>query len=289
MKLVDILASELKAWPVEHGVEFVTQDNTGHVYGWKGCRPICVHGEWIWNDAVSDFTPWRPGSIAMSEDRKVAIVTRGQWEAAVGALKVGDESSQSIDWGKAPEDATHFSPAYEGYIDLWAKTDGNRWMYRSMDASKWHYGPPPEQDEYYLERPVESMSLYHQEVGRITRVWNGEGLPPIGIKVDVLLAGNGSYLPLTPQEWQPMTMKYKSVDFCVFEREDGQEFPMWNPQYSRFRPIRTAEQISEEKRHSEIIEMVDLIVSKSEVITRAQAAIVCARLHNAGYCKQAAQ
>lgn len=282
MKLVDILAKTLTVWPDDFDVMFVTQDSDGCVYGWRDNEPMIQSGTWTWADGRShkDFTSWRPGVYQLAEDRKEVIVTRAQWQAAVDALRAEESADPEIDWSKAPEDATHFSPAYEGYNDLWAKTDGNRWMYRSMNASKWHYGPPPEQDEYYVERPLrpaESLSLNHQEVGRITRVWNGEGLPPIGIKVDVLLAGNGSYLPLTPQEWQPMTMKYKSVDFCVFEREDGQEFPMWNPQYSKFRPIRTAEQIAAKELRKIIESGLDGMKTIDQVIDE---------IIDAGYRKQ---
>ena len=70
--------------------------------------------------------------------------------------------------------------------------------------------------------------------------WTGEGLPPEGLKVEALIDGSG--------DWVEVTLKYQSLDFSVFQKADGTEFPLWNPQYSTFRPVRTAEQIEKDER-----------------------------------------
>lgn len=69
MKLVDILARELKVWPegipcmwVAHGNVIIGRNNRGHEYEMNGC--------------------W-----AIPEDHSIAIVYPDQWQAAVDALK----------------------------------------------------------------------------------------------------------------------------------------------------------------------------------------------------------
>lgn len=100
MKLVDILALELKVFPESY-------------------RYILFDGA---NGCYADLGPTtKPLTIDCSEctDELAFPVYRNQWQAAVDALKAG-------------------------------------------------------------VHPTESMALHHQEVGRIARQWNGEGLPPVG-------------------------------------------------------------------------------------------------------------
>lgn len=85
MKLVDILARELKDWPDDYLVEKITQDSDCMVFGWSEADPEMDDGYWVFSKR-SKLTDWRPGEFAMAEDRNNALVTRAQWQAAVDAL-----------------------------------------------------------------------------------------------------------------------------------------------------------------------------------------------------------
>lgn len=91
MKLVDILARELKEWPDDYLVETITQDADCMVYGWSEADPEMDDGYWFFSKR-SKLTDWRPGKFAMAEDRNTALVTRAQWQAAVDALKAGKQA-----------------------------------------------------------------------------------------------------------------------------------------------------------------------------------------------------
>lgn len=73
MKLVDILARELKVWP--HGGNALGQaaDTTLHL------NEGASHG--------SEFYGWTKEKFTRAEDHHEAFVTRAQWQAAVDALK----------------------------------------------------------------------------------------------------------------------------------------------------------------------------------------------------------
>jgi len=99
MKLVDILARELNDWPFE----------ATHAYSSGTLARF--------SDDLKTIEPYNVLSQE-PEDSGYAIVTRSQWQAAVDALKAKGKAGPAIDWSKAPEDATHFSPDHEGFIEL---------------------------------------------------------------------------------------------------------------------------------------------------------------------------
>ncbi|MGX0957430.1 hypothetical protein AB7M18_003558 [Pseudomonas viridiflava] len=200
MKLVDILARELKVWPdnalADCAALFIAQDSDGMIVTldpeekpratqFRGCGWSRSH--WTGIDLTLD----------VSDDHASAIVTREQWQAAVDALN---------------------DPA-----------------------------------------------------------WNGEGLPPVGLKVEAQYDGNS--------DWRQVTLKYQSLDFSIFEQADGNEFPLWNPQYAKFRPIRTAEQIEAEERECAVTDMCVLLGKDPN---RAGVRVMAGVLYEAGYRKQVA-
>ena len=72
MKLVDILARELKVWPEDLPHAMLTQSERGSV-----------------NYVINNRLKWAmPTSPELAEDWLTAIVTRAEWQAAVDALKV---------------------------------------------------------------------------------------------------------------------------------------------------------------------------------------------------------
>jgi len=141
-----------------------------------------------------------------------------------------------IDWSNAPESATHITLP---------NSPNQRPVFWRVAAGKAREAWPVEPDfsevrDHYRYGPDGCVSFLADTAIAKPAVWSGEGLPPAGLKVEALIEGNG--------DWVEVTLKYRSLDFSVFERGDGEEFPLWNPQYSTFRPIRTAEQIAAEAR-----------------------------------------
>lgn len=178
----------------------------------------------------------------------------------------------SIDWSKAPEGATHWDPVDCNYLRQLGEI-AQCWHEREhgWTCKGWQYPDDLSIMPRLIKRPA----------------WSGEGLPPVGLKVECLIHGNGG--------WCELTMKYRSTDFSVFERADGEEFPLWNPQYSNFRSIRTAEDIAEAQRNADLNEMVrcvkDYPAGRHGAHHIAQLRIqeeACINLYDAGYRKQEA-
>ena len=89
MKLVDILARELKVWP--HNVFAITQDDGGELNGNSIDDPAIMRGSAWGGGAFYLDDPVDDGGACFrlmpAEDWSAAIVTRAQWQAAVDALK----------------------------------------------------------------------------------------------------------------------------------------------------------------------------------------------------------
>lgn len=103
MKLLDILASEMKDWPSTR-TGAVGQSESGSLHLNQDAR----HG--------SDFFGWTTFKFKMAEDWKTAWVTRSEWQAAVDALK----APKVVDW-----DEFGFPPA--GVSCEFTSNDGYNW------------------------------------------------------------------------------------------------------------------------------------------------------------------
>lgn len=164
MKLVDILARELKVWP--DGVFSLSQlQHNGAIINGKGYDGR----EWA-RLQIADDTP--PAGVLVTED---------QWQAAVDALKA----------------EVH---------------------------------------------PTESMALRHQEVGRITRQWNGEGLPPVDLPCQ--------WYSDSQTGWQEVVVLAYSGESAWIQPKGKPSIIVGNP--ANFLPIRTPEQIAAEVRQRAI-------------------------------------
>lgn len=196
MKLVDILARELKVWP--EGVESLSQS----------------FGEMVFyvSSEVQLKTMFR---AEISEDWRESAVTRAQWQAAVDALK----------------------------------------------------------DEVH---PTESMALHHQEVGRITRQWNGEGLPPVGTVCECHLPGE-------------LTNNYSWVEAKVIWHNGPTECAVVRSTSKlawcdEFRPIRTPEQIAAEDRQRAIEDLGEWLSTNCSIPT-PHLWEAAQKIYDAGYRK----
>lgn len=144
-----------------------------------------------------------------------------------------------IDWSKAPEGATHWSPPYGRFVGLWAKLDGDQWFYREPRATRWHAGLHPRADEQYVARPQPTP-------------WSGEGLPPVGTVCEVNDARNDTW---TRVDQVLASASLSGRDVAVFRIGD---YIAYSPA-DRFRPIRTPEQIAADEREKAIAEMAQAV------------------------------
>lgn len=119
MKLKDILARELKAWPTD-----------------------AIHDHCVQSDETTRVYFGGPhAEIFLSEraDETVGVkVSRAEWQAAVEALKAEQESAPAIDWSKQPEE---FPLWLEGTTEEnrkhsgWYRKDGE--VFTGEDTGQW--------------------------------------------------------------------------------------------------------------------------------------------------------
>ena len=107
--------------------------------------------------------------------------------------------------------------------------------------------------------------------------WSGVGLPPIGMASCEYL-GAHQY-----DEWTVVNIfaHYGHTVFVDFG--DG-----WRAEKdsSRFRPIKTAEQLAEEERKSQILDMIDSFGTDTAIWGRDAVMEICGHLWEYGYRKQ---
>jgi len=142
MKLVDILARELKVWP--ESAHLITQDDDGMLNEYaEGYTPRNTFGR-VWSSSAKYLEGFADGDddirLPLADDFATTIVTRAQWQAAVDALAAqsseaakdmhdtavnaqdldGDSLGQVFDLENPPKHATHYSPEgeHDGMIIL---------------------------------------------------------------------------------------------------------------------------------------------------------------------------
>lgn len=203
MKLVDILARELRVWP-----------NDDFASIGQACNGT-LHKSPNWSVDCG----WTKEVYTIAEDWSRSYVTRAQWQAAVDALEAE-------------------------------------------------------------VRPTESVALHYQEVGRITRQWNGDGLPPVGTVCEYLLK--------TSNQWHKCEIRYHMIPSDFGELRAI----VWNPNLKfdqisnsnwEFRPLRTPEQIAAEERDKAIEGMI----ADTNILTgiMSDRRIMAGQLYDAGYRK----
>ena len=107
--------------------------------------------------------------------------------------------------------------------------------------------------------------------------WDGEGMPPVG-SASCEYLGAHKY-----DEWTVVNIfaHYGHTVFVDFG--DG-----WRAEddSSRFRPIRTDDQIAAEERKSEILEMIDAFGTETAIWGRDAVMEICGHLWESGYRKE---
>ena len=212
MKLLDILASEMKDWPSTR-TGAVGQSESGSLHLNQDAR----HG--------SDFFGWTTFKFKMAEDWKTAWVTRSEWQAAVDALNQSE-----------------------------------------LDAVL-----------------AKNEQLAAARAERIP-VWNGEGLPPVGLDVEIK-RGNCTWID--GDEWQ--IGKTATVMASFLNSRDIEmasvQFPGGHCECILARclsPVRTAEQVAAEEREKAIKDMMEVTSDGISCIGQDDALA----LYKAGYRKE---
>lgn len=263
MKLIDILARDLEAWPDSPNggeTKAVSQDSGGELNSLDSMCTASV--EQMMEDSWS-YRYWSFAGIRLeeAEDFRTAIVTRSQWQAAVDALKAEEQSVQSIDWSKAPEGATHFDPVDCNYLRQFG-TIAQCW-YKSSDSwtcKGWQYPDDLSTMGRLIKRPV----------------WSGEGLPPAGLLVENNLHGLVMVLAHGI---------FRGGDVVICQGDDT--IITCTP--DTLSPIRTAEQIADDERKQQIIEMIDSFGLDTAIWGRDAVMEICGHLWEKGYRKQEVQ
>lgn len=138
----------------------------------------------------------------------------------------------NIDWSKAPEGATHY---YVGSPQPWRDCSGETWRWFSC-AGEWEKSS---QLSAHLMRHEVSGRLIPRPAGQS---WTGEGLPPVGAFCEAeIYDGKGMLV------WAESVIihHHPHHDNSAAIAHGNGQLLAWA---SKFRPIRTPEQIAEEER-----------------------------------------
>lgn len=112
MKLVDILAQELKVWPED--CKAITQDSDGYVASAKDCdvdRLRFDHN--AWSGEGGNYMVIHK----LAEDHKTAIITRAEWQAAVDALN----APKVVEWDGVGDPPAMSKIEYKSVEGTWKK------------------------------------------------------------------------------------------------------------------------------------------------------------------------
>lgn len=162
---------------------------------------------------------------------------------------------KDIVWSKAPEWATAIALAGNGRHTIYVGAGQYSYVNGAFDSKVF---------------PIGGTCRWHQneieEICLRPHAWNGQGLPPVGIDIEVM---HGIY------GWIGARVVGYDGEATIIRTNDGYAgvYP------HEFRQIRTPEQIAAEEREKAIQQMV----KDARPMNRRE---VCADLYDAGYRKQ---
>lgn len=270
-------------WP--EGANYVVQEYDGTVKFSKSINFLHIKaGEWCSNEDGDDWIygdrPFEGNfrHYITANDWNISIVTREKYEAALAASKElrpyqvltehytshasagktasADDADGWIEWagGECPVDGDAIIEVkYRNPSPLNFNHD------RAGDFSWLHHGFDSDIIAYRLQQPTKSEQVrddaaedndeadLNERIGQDvdTPEWNGEGLPPVGIKCEHCPGGT------TQHEWEIVTVagvhENTSTGFTDYwlVRENGSSYIVGNPY--RFRPLRTEAEKSRDR------------------------------------------
>lgn len=259
MKLKDILARELKAWP--EGLECLSQlKGTGYIINGKG------------------FDGRAFDALQIADETLVAgaIVTRAEWQAAVDALNAPKSEVLEVDWSKAPDDATHYGAGH--LCNFWLKRIDGHWNFINIwgcASGDWHKASNKDNEW------IDSREIIARD--QSTPEWSEDGLPNVGTKCVIY---KGSYDLLGGQEdfigpVVTVTARFKSATgvemACV---DSGTDLGCQLFRADMCFHLPTAEEIAAEEREKTVKEMVDSLGRFNSIYE------ACGMLYDVNYRKQ---
>lgn len=245
MKLVDILARELKVWP--RNVFAITQDDNGALNGSTAEDPPVLKsnawggGAFYLDDPIDNDKCF---VLDQADDYQSAEVTHAQWQTAVDALKADQEKVMIIGTFKPVNGNPYPEFSVLSTIPV-GPADKPGFEGHKADKTKYH------------------VFSSHWEFSPIVIEWTGEGLPPVGTVCELNRAmkfTEGSRLDDFPAGTEVLVGGHANfygsavVSVCVKNRNyTGTVIP------ECLRPIRTPEQIAAEERARDIAELKSYI------------------------------
>ncbi|QIQ65152.1 hypothetical protein 18_00012 [Pseudomonas phage Epa18] len=173
----------------------------------------------------------------------------------------------NIDWSKAPKGATHWEPNGPRIFESWMKNEGDSWFWWDEVGGKW--------------RP--SIPISEQRLGtfeaRSQETWNGQGLPPVGTVCEAIHEDINSGKPVKAEILKHHDNGLSVAFFWVDAPVEAEGNLYWA---QRFRPLRTPEQIADEQRRKDIIELANVIRDAGD----GNDYMLAEALHDAGYRKK---
>ncbi|MDY1143024.1 hypothetical protein ACM795_29620 [Pseudomonas aeruginosa] len=145
----------------------------------------------------------------------------------------------SIDWSKAPKDATHWEPKGTEFGEGWMKKVGNQWFYWGEGDNKWFHGKlscnvSAGREATFEPRPQEP--------------WSGHGLPPVGTVCEWHESDGWAYT-------ESKVVAYTDDGLFVCMQKPGRRPEVLRIDNCEFRPVRTPEQIAAEEREKAVGDM----------------------------------
>lgn len=147
-------------------------------------------------------------------------------------------------------------PYYTGII--WA-TDP-----KSIAFDWVHCGPLLARSDDYATAIV-TREQYESAIAAQQPAWNGEGLPPVGVKCEIMRGIS---------EWRPVVINFISENLTVFKTPDDVE-KCYHTRNLRFRPLRTE---ADRKREETINALISLGVFTRPVAEKTIDAIAAGKI-----------
>lgn len=183
---------------------------------------------------------------------------------------------KEIDWGKAPEGATHWGPDTDRHCESWYEVMGGE-VVRYLPV---YYSPQP------MLPAVNGSQYYHPVDDLVARPapWVGAGLPPVGTVCEMWHEKIGDWLKseVAFVGEQILVVRYHSI------AHGHHEAAIMNLDSEKLlRLPRTPEQIAAEERERAIDDLCASIVSHYEAPKMSERYLGLARaLHDAGFRRQ---